>query len=113
MKRVEKGWGYELWIVNKPEYCGKILHFEKGKQCSFHYHKIKDETFYVQSGKILIHHGTDEDISLAKFTVLSQGESFYVPPGLIHQMTALEETDLFEFSTEHFEEDSIRIIKGD
>ena len=23
MKYVEKGWGYEKWIVNKEEYCGK------------------------------------------------------------------------------------------
>jgi hypothetical protein len=28
-------------------------------------------------------------------------------------MIALEDTELFEFSTQHFDEDSIRIIKGD
>ena len=30
MKVVEKGWGHELWIVNKSEYCGKRMFFEKG-----------------------------------------------------------------------------------
>ena len=29
-----KGWGYEKWIVNKDEYCGKLLHIIKGKKCS-------------------------------------------------------------------------------
>ena len=37
---VPKGWGYEHWIVNKKEYCGKILFFKKGKRCSWHYHKL-------------------------------------------------------------------------
>ena len=53
MHFVKKGWGYEKWIVNKPEYCGKLLFFEKGKRCSWHYHELKDEVFYVQSGKLL------------------------------------------------------------
>jgi quercetin dioxygenase-like cupin family protein len=29
----------------------RLLFFEAGKRCSWHYHKIKDETFYVQSGE--------------------------------------------------------------
>ena len=45
-----KGWGYEKWIVNKDEYCGKLLHIIKGMKCSWHYHQKKDETFYLQEG---------------------------------------------------------------
>ena len=41
-------------IVNKEEYCGKILFFVKGKKCSWHYHKIKDEVFYIREGKLLV-----------------------------------------------------------
>ena len=64
--RHEKGWGYELWIVNNNLYCGKILHFDKGKKCSWHYHKIKQETFYVQKGKLKIWYGYEDDIKKAK-----------------------------------------------
>ena len=39
IKHVPKGWGYEKWIVNTPEYCGKLLFFNEGKRCSWHYHK--------------------------------------------------------------------------
>ena len=53
IKIVPKGWGYEKWIVNTEEYCGKLLHFIKGKRCSWHYHILKDETFYVQEGKLM------------------------------------------------------------
>ena len=38
MKHVPKGWGWERWIVNCPEYCGKLLFFNKGKRCSWHFH---------------------------------------------------------------------------
>ena len=44
---------------------------------------------------------------------MEPGDSFHVPVGLKHQMIALEDSELFEFSTEHFEEDSYRVIKGD
>ena len=54
IKFVSKGWGYEKWIANSPSYCGKLLFIAKGKKCSWHYHKIKDEVFYVQSGKIIL-----------------------------------------------------------
>ena len=34
IKFVQKGWGFEKWIVNCQEYCGKLLYFVKDKQCS-------------------------------------------------------------------------------
>ena len=29
--RIEKKWGYELWIHNDKEYCGKLLVFTKDR----------------------------------------------------------------------------------
>jgi len=112
-KLVPKGWGFEKWIVNNEKYCGKILYIVKNYKCSWHYHKIKDETFYVQSGRILLEYGYGEDIQWAAKTVLEVGDSFHIPVNLKHRMTALEDTELFEFSTQHFDEDSYRIVKGD
>ena len=111
---VPKGWGYEKWVVNKQEYCGKLLFFFKGKKCSWHYHKLKDETFYIQSGKIKLLWSNDStDKSKANITILTKGDVWHVEIGQYHQMIALEDTELFEFSTEHFDEDSHRIEKGD
>ncbi len=108
-----KGWGYEKWIVNKPEYCGKLLFFNKGKKCSWHYHKLKDEVFYLQSGKLLVKYSDEDEIQNASEILLNPGDSFHVYIGLRHQMIAIEQSELFEFSTQHFEDDSIRIVKGD
>ena len=113
IKFVSKGWGFEKWIVNKPEYCGKLLYFAKGKRCSWHYHEIKDEVFYIQSGKLLVKYSDEDSLEDAKELVLSKGDNFHVYTGLRHQMIALEDTELFEFSTQHFDEDSYRIVKGD
>ena len=113
IKIVPKGWGHEKWIVNNEKYCGKLLFIEKNKRCSWHYHKLKDETFYLQSGLISLYYGYDEDIGNARFLVLEPGDKFHVPVGLKHQMVALQDSELFEFSTQHFDSDSIRIHRGD
>jgi quercetin dioxygenase-like cupin family protein len=113
MKFVKKGWGHELWIVNKEEYCGKLLFFKKGKCCSFHYHEDKDEVFYLQSGKLRVLFSEDDDMAEAEEIILDPGQNFYIYPGLRHRMIALEDSELFEFSTQHFDSDSYRVTKGD
>ena len=111
-ERHEKGWGFEDWIINR-NYCGKLLFFEKGKKCSFHYHEVKHETFYLFSGKMEIKISYGNDISNAKSFILLPGNCLEIPVGLKHQMMAIEDSSLFEFSTTHYEEDSKRIVKGD
>jgi len=114
MIKVEKGWGHEIWIHNSEKYCGKLLFFNKGKKCSWHYHHLKEETFYLQEGRILLKYGWDEDINKATTLVLRPGSSFHITVGLKHQMKGLLKSNiLFEFSTQHFDSDSIRIIPGD
>ena len=113
IKFVPKGWGYEKWIVNSPEYCGKLLFFSKGKRCSWHYHLLKDETFYLQSGKMHLYYGFDSDIGLSQSKILEPGDKFHIPRKMRHQMVALVDSELFEFSTQHFDEDSHRIFRGD
>ena len=110
---VPKGWGGEIWIVNNDLYCGKILHFNAGKMLSWHYHKIKTETFYVQKGRIKLIYGWDEDIDKENEIILGPDSSFDIPVGLIHRVIALEESYVYEFSTKHMDEDSYRILKGD
>jgi len=113
IKFVPKGWGHEKIICNNEEYCGKLLYLAQGKKCSWHYHKLKDETFYIQSGSVRLLYSDDDNIELANEIFLKKGDNFHVYRGLRHQMIALEDTELFEFSTQHFDEDSIRVLQGD
>ena len=106
-----KGWGHEVWIHNDARYCGKILVVKAGRRCSLHYHEKKHETFYVQSGrlKMRLRHrdGREESFEMKK------GDILEIEPGTAHQFTGIEDAELFEFSTQHFEDDSHRIEKGD
>ena len=108
-----KGWGREIWIANNNLYCGKILEIKKGRKCSLHFHKLKTESFYLHTGRLLVRIKESADSEVIEQFEMSQGQCMDVPPGLVHQMEALEDAELFEFSTEHFNSDSHRLIKGD
>lgn len=113
IRHVPKGWGYEKWIVNCEEYCGKLLYFHEGKCCSWHFHKIKDEVFYVQSGLVEVRYSDHDDLEESNSRMLGPGDSFHVYRGLRHRIIAHKNSEVFEFSTQHFDSDSHRIIPGD
>jgi mannose-6-phosphate isomerase-like protein (cupin superfamily) len=113
MEIVKKLWGYEKIIVNNDLYCGKIIHIEKGRIGSFHYHKIKDETFYLLSGNVKIKYSDTDDFYNSKELVMYPGDSFRILPELRHQIIGIEESDIIEFSTEDMDEDSYRIISSE
>lgn len=111
-KFVKKGWGNELHIENNNDYCGKLLVFDKGKKFSMHYHVEKYETWYVQKGKLIFRwiHPTNADIIE---DVLSEGDIVTIYQGISHQLEALEDSIIFETSTQDKIEDSYRVWKGD
>jgi mannose-6-phosphate isomerase-like protein (cupin superfamily) len=111
--QVKKGWGFEDWIYNGDAYCGKLLSFEKGKRCSFHYHEVKDEVLYLHSGKVVMKFSEGDDLAAAKSVTLTPGMAFHIPRRLRHQMIAEKASLIFEFSTHHEDADSYRVVRGD
>lgn len=106
VKIVPKVWGHEEWIINTDLYCGKKLVFKKGYRLSLHYHKVKDETFYVVQGKVLIELIQEEKRTVK---VMTPGDSVRIYPFVQHRITAFENSEVMEFSTRHMDEDSYRI----
>ncbi|MBU1007919.1 cupin domain-containing protein [Candidatus Dependentiae bacterium] len=102
---VEKVWGHEEWIANSETYCGKKLVVRMGFRCSMHQHKVKDETFYLASGRMLLE--TEIDGRKSK-RLLTPGDVQHITVGMWHRFTALEDSELFEFSTFHMDSDSYR-----
>jgi len=94
--RVEKPWGYELHWALTERYVGKVLHVNAGHALSLQYHNRKDETILLWSGRILME--IQEEDGLAK-REMRPGERLRIPPGTIHRMTALEDSDIIEVST--------------
>ena len=62
---------------------------------------------------MIVKYSDGDDLESAEQIVLGPGENFHVYRGLRHQMVAIEDSELFEFSTQHFDNDSHRIMKGD
>lgn len=109
VERHEKVWGHEEWIVNNGLYCGKRLILRKGWQCSLHYHKVKDETFYVQSGFVRMTLVQDPLSNFRQIVYMHPGDGLRITPGLLHSFAGLEDSVMFEFSTQHDEADSYRV----
>ena len=97
IKRVEKPWGHELIWAMTGDYVGKILHIKKGYALSLQYHREKDETIFVQSGRMRFEHFREGEEPQA--TELLAGDAYHITPGLRHRMVALEDCDVLEAST--------------
>jgi quercetin dioxygenase-like cupin family protein len=109
---VPKGWGREIIFVNNDEYCGKILCFNAGKKFSMHYHIQKKETWYVSKGKFILV-WVDAKNGTTYTEYLNVGDTITNERGEPHQLIALEDSEVFEVSTKHYDDDSFRMFKGD
>jgi oxalate decarboxylase/phosphoglucose isomerase-like protein (cupin superfamily) len=97
VKRIEKPWGYELIFAKTGQYVGKILHINKGHQLSLQYHREKEETIYLQSGRMkFIFEETKGNLVEID---MRAGDAHHIPPGRQHRMIAVEDCDIFEVST--------------
>lgn len=109
---VPKGWGKEIIFVNNDEYCGKLLCFEAGKKFSMHYHIKKKETWYVSKGSFILYWiETENGVTHTEY--LKVGDVITNERGEPHQLIALEDSEVFEVSTKHYDDDSFRMWKGD
>lgn len=117
-----KGWGHERWLHNDEKYCAKVLIFRAGCRCSLHYHRLKHETFLLKSGRLIMLtapvsevsvHSLDTSLCKLRVEVMLPNDHIDMPPFTAHQMIALDDSELIEFSTQHFDDDSVRIVKGD
>jgi mannose-6-phosphate isomerase len=111
---VKKGWGYELIWATTDKYCGKIMVFERaGAKFSMHFHREKDETWFVNSGRFLVR-WIDTKTAQMFEKELVEGNTWHNPPLQPHQLEALENnSSLTEVSTADSVEDNFRIIPGD
>ena len=102
VRRVEKPWGYEIIWAAAPGYVGKVLHITKGHALSLQYHKVKDETVFVQNGTLVLE--LEDDRGEMQSLRLGPGESRRILPGRRHRMIAETDVDVLEASTNHLDD---------
>lgn len=110
MKVVPKAWGHECIVENNDLYCLKIILCQDKIWSSFgkfHYHRIKDETFYVIEGLLELDYVQEDGIIVSQH--LREGDSIRIKPYTKHRFrSAIPRCRFVEVSTHHFDEDSIR-----
>lgn len=94
---VDKPWGHELIWAKTSRYVGKILHVRAGEALSLQYHRVKDETVMVLSGRLRFEFFAEGEAPNSR--ELGPHEPFHITPGLRHRMIAIEDTDVLEVST--------------
>jgi mannose-6-phosphate isomerase-like protein (cupin superfamily) len=103
IRRVEKPWGHELIWAETDGYVGKVLFVKAGESLSLQFHREKDESWLVQSGRARVELGSVGDAVL-KEEVVAPGAAFRFRPGTVHRVTALEDTTIIEASTPHLDD---------
>lgn len=111
---VPKGWGYELIWATNEKYCGKIMFFEKeGAMFSMHFHKEKDETWFVNSGKFKVQWIDTKTAGLHE-QELNEGDVWHNPPLQPHRLICMKaDSSITEVSTPDSVEDNYRVAPGD
>lgn len=111
---ISKGWGYEYIFATNELYCGKLLHFSKaGSKFSMHFHRNKDESWYVQHGSFILKLIDTTDGSVSE-QLLQTGDSIRIFPLMVHQLIAQEDdSEIIEVSTADSAEDNYRVMPGD
>ena len=108
-----KGWGHEVIFANNDSYCGKLLKFNKGAKFSMHFHKEKDESWFVNNGRFLLNY-VDTTTAEFKSLELTDGMTWRNPPLMPHQLVCMEPgSSITEVSTPDSVEDNYRIAPGD
>ena len=102
-RRVEKPWGWELIWADTDLYVGKILFVRAGQSLSLQFHREKDESWYVESGRARLELG-DVGQGILNAEVIAEGASFHYGPGTVHRVTALEDTTILEVSSPELED---------
>ena len=103
VRRVEKPWGYELIWALTDVYCGKVLFVKAGHALSLQFHREKDESWLVQSGRAKLELG-EVGAGVLQEEVIGAGAAFHYTPGTVHRVTALEDLTILEVSTPHLDD---------
>ena len=103
--RVDKPWGYELHWAKTARYVGKLIHVNAGHALSLQYHNVKDETIYLQTGRLLFE--IEEGGAMVR-REMSPGDCAHIAPRATHRMTAVDDCDIFEVSTPELD-DVVRV----
>jgi mannose-6-phosphate isomerase len=101
--KIDKPWGHELMWALTDDYCGKLLFVRAGESLSLQFHREKDESWLVHSGRARLDMAAPGE-KVPRSEVVGPGAAFRILPGTVHRVTALDDTTIIEVSTPQIED---------
>jgi len=95
--RVEKPWGYEIWMDLNEHYVYKLIHFNAGNKGSLQSHEYKYESIFVIEGEAEVIIENDEGILESK--IYKAGMGWSIPLHRKHRVIAHKDFTLLEVSS--------------
>jgi len=106
MEHVDKPWGGELVFTRNSKVTVKLLKIEQGQETSLQSHRHRDEDWYVMKGKVRIQYGNSPKERLDTI-VLNKGGGITIARGMLHRVTAIDDTLILEVSRGEFDDNDI------
>ncbi|MDD2696933.1 MAG: mannose-6-phosphate isomerase [Candidatus Pacebacteria bacterium] len=104
----KRPWGGFIKFIDNQPCTVKILFIEKGGKLSLQFHKLREEFWYVISGKIKVSLG--KSLKSLKKINLKEGENIKIQKKFLHRIEGIKNSKVLEISTGKFiENDEIRI----
>ena len=102
-------WGEEILLCHvSGKYMLKKLILKKGCKGGLQYHRFKDESGILLSGKMIVRHENKDGQIVEK--LLKEGDVFHFPPGVVHQEEAITDCIIIECGTPYLN-DRVRMEK--
>ena len=101
VKHEDTPWGsVEIWSSGNF-FHGKLINLEAGKRTSLKYHKVKNEFFFLMSGRVLVSFGCSRTLENSnkypwEERILVPGDVFNVQSECPYRFKALEDSKLIE-----------------
>lgn len=101
MNYTQYDWGFELIWADGKQYSALTMVVREGEKTPYIYHKKRSKTLFILQGTVQL---TVE----GKNKLLVQGDSYNIPPKIMHSITALkDDATILEAGTPLLENDVV------
>ena len=83
MEQQTHPWGHEIKWASTEEYSGRIFVITEGERMPYIYHKKRDKSIFVLQGIVQL-------VVENRNKVLNEGDSYHIPPRVMHRLIALK-----------------------
>jgi mannose-6-phosphate isomerase-like protein (cupin superfamily) len=108
-KDFKRPWGGFIKFIDNQPCTVKILQIKKGESLSLQSHKLREEFWYIISGKVKVTIG--KNIKKLRSKILTEGKYIFIPKNTLHRAEGSSSpfSKILEISTGKFKEnDEIR-----